>query len=153
MSLYTINKAIEDLIDMETGEIKDIDAMEQLQMAREEKVHNICAYIINLDAEAKSYGERAAQFDSRRKAAENKAENLRKYLQNQLAGQKWKDEDFTVSFRTTKATDIFDEDAVPIDYKIAQAPKLDRAGILRTLKMGKEIPGARLVERESMTVK
>jgi len=153
MKLYEINEAIEACVDKETGEILDEAALDNLQMEREQKIHNIAAYIINLRAEAAAAKERAEVFTARRKAAENKAESLQKYLERQLNGQKWSDQDFKITWRTSQATDIYDESAIPVDYQIAQAPKIDRAGLLRTLKMGKEIPGVRLVERQSMSVK
>lgn len=153
MKLYEINEAIEACVDKETGEILDETALDALQIERDEKIRNIAAWIVNLEADARAYKDRADQFTARRKAAENKAENLRRYLSNQLNGEKWKDADFSITFRTAQATDIYDESAVPVDYLIPQAAKIDKAGILRTLKMGKEIPGARLIERQSMTVK
>lgn len=152
-TLYEIDQAILDCVDQETGEVVDEEALAALEMERNEKIHNIAAYITNLRAEAAAAKERAEVFTARRKAAENKAESLQRYLERQLNGAKWADPDFKITWRNSVATEIYDEDAVPIDYKIAQAPKLDRAGILRTLKMGKEIPGARLVERQNMQLK
>jgi hypothetical protein len=153
MKLYEINEAIENCVDTETGEILDEAALDALKIEREEKIRNIAAWIVNLKADAKAYKERADEFTARKKTAENKAESLERYLSNQLDGKAWKDSDFSVTFRMSKATDIYDESKIPVDYLIQQSPKIDKAGILRTLKMGKEIPGARLVERQSMTVK
>lgn len=153
MRLYEINAAIEACVDTETGEIIDEAALDALQIERQEKIRNICAWIVDLDAEAKAAKERADEFTRRKKAAESKADSLRRYLSNNLNGQKWKDNDFSVSFRKTQATEIYDEAKIPVDYLITQQPKIDRAGLLRTLKMGTEIPGARLVERQSITVK
>lgn len=153
MTLYEIDDAILECVDQETGEVIDEEALAELQMERGKKIHNIAAYIINLKAEAAAAKERAEVFTARRKAAENKAESLQKYLERQLDGQKWSDQDFKITWRTSQATDIYDESAIPVDYQIAQAPKIDRAGLLRTLKMGKEVPGVRLVERQSMSVK
>ena len=153
MKLYEINEAILECIDQESGEVIDEEKLEELKLARDEKIHNIAAYIINLRAEAAVAKERAEVFTARKKAAENKAESLQRYLERQLDGQKWSDADFKIAWRTSQATEIIDEEAIPVDYKIAQAPKIDKAGLLRTLKMGKEIPGVRLVERQSMSVK
>ena len=153
MKLYEINEAIESLIDTETGEIKDADALHNLQMSRNDKIHNIAAYIINLKSDAEQAEARAKVFAERAKHARNKAANLEAYLQSQLGGAKWKDDDFTVTFRKSIATEIYDEDAIPQGYKkFVQAP-LDRMAILRALKAGQNVNGARLVERVSMTVK
>jgi len=153
MKLYEINEAILECVDQETGEIIDEKALEDLKLAREEKIHNIAAFIINLNAEAAAAKERAEVFTARRKAAENKAESLKKYLERQLNGQKWSDQDFKITWRKSEKTDIFDESAVPVDYKIPQPYKLDTMGIKRTLKMGKAVPGARLIESNNMQLK
>ena len=153
MTLYEIDDAILECVDQETGEVIDEAALAELQMERGKKIHNIAAYIINLRAEAAAAKERKEVFSARQKAAENKADSLQKYLERQLDGAKWSDADFKITWRTSQATDIYDESAIPVDYQIAQAPKIDRAGLLRTLKMGKEVPGARLVERQNMQLK
>ncbi len=153
MKLYEINEAILECIDDETGEIVDEGALAALQLERDQKIHNITAYIVNLRAEAQAAKERAEVFAARRRVAENKAESLQKYLERQLDGEKWADADFKISWRTSQATEIYDESEIPMDYLIPQPAKIDRAGLLRTLKMGQAIPGVRLVERRSMTVK
>ena len=153
MKLYEINEAIEACVDKETGEVLDEAALDALTIEREEKIRNIAAWIVNLKADAEAYKKRADDFTARKKAAENKAESLEKYLSRQLAGKGWKDADFSVTFRTSKATDILDEKEIPICYMISQPAKIDKAAILRTLKMGVAVPGARLIERQSMTVK
>lgn len=153
MKLYEINEAIEDLINKETGEITDESAMAELELARDEKIHNIAAYIINLRAEAAAAKERAEVFTARRKAAENKAESLKHYLENQLAGQKWSDDDFKITWRKSEKTEVYDESVLPMDYKIPQPYKLDIEGIKKTIKMGKTIPGARIIENQNMQLK
>ena len=40
-SLYQIEEAIMDCVDMETGEIIEIERLDQLQMEREVKIENI----------------------------------------------------------------------------------------------------------------
>ncbi len=48
MTLYEIDKAITDLADPETGEITDFEALDNLQMARDQKIENIACYYKNL---------------------------------------------------------------------------------------------------------
>ncbi len=51
--------------------------------------------------------------------------------------------DLTVSLRPSRAPLVVtDESAIPEGYWKAQAPKLDRQGLLATLSRGKEVPGA-----------
>ncbi len=51
--------------------------------------------------------------------------------------------DLTVSLRPSRAPLVLiDEAVIPEGYWKAQAPKLDRQGLLATLSRGKEVPGA-----------
>lgn len=152
-TLYEIDEAIVAYIDTETGEIIDEAALEDLKMERAEKIKNIALLIKNLRADAASYKAEEDAFKARREAAENKANNLKEYLQRHLNGEKIKDAKFEISYRTSKATDIFDENAIPIDYKKWSAPTIDKQQVLRALKEGAVIPGARLVERVNMSIK
>lgn len=57
MNLYEIEQSILDCIDTETGEIIEPEELENMQMAKEQKVRNIACYIKNLQADAKAYEE------------------------------------------------------------------------------------------------
>ncbi len=60
--------------------------------------------------------------------------------------------DFTVSLRPSRAPLVVtDEKAIPEAYWKAQAPKLDRQGLLATLSRGHEVPGA-LLGNAPMTI-
>jgi hypothetical protein len=153
MTLYEIDDAILECVDQETGEVINEEALADLQMEREKKIHNIAAYIINLKAMEAAAKERKDRFAAKEKAARNKREALNAYLDRQLAGKKWSDDDFNIYWTKSEKTDVYDEDAVPVDYKIPQPYKLDTMGIKRTLKMGKSVPGARLIESQNIQVK
>ncbi len=60
--------------------------------------------------------------------------------------------DFTVSLRPSRAPLVVtDEKAIPEAYWKAQAPKLDRQGLLATLSRGRDVPGA-LLGNAPMTI-
>lgn len=153
MKLYEINEAIEKCVDMETGEIIDEAALDALKMERAEKIHNIAAWIVNLKADAKAYKERADEFTARKNAAENKAESLKRYLENNLRGEGWKDADFRVTFSKTKYVNVLDEKAIPAKWWKKPEPQLMKQEITKAIKLGESIPGVELAERQSMTVK
>lgn len=158
MTLYKINeqimKAIELGFDPETGEILDETALEQLQMDRDEKIENICLYIKDLYAETDAiYNERRA-LEEREKASEKKADSLSRYLQVMLNGQKFKTAKCAVSYRKTQAVQITDESLLPKEYlrfKTTSAP--DKTAIKDAIKAGKDVPGATLEDRTSMSIK
>ena len=162
MTLYEINNAIQDVLDYaldpETGEILDDALMasyDQLRMDRDEKIENIGCFIKNLEADAKAIREEEKSLADRRRAAENKAEHLRNYLQFCLAGQKFQSPRLSVSFRKSKKV-VFDEAHlydVPDDYLRYKEPELDKKLVAEALKAGEVIPGCELVESVSMIIK
>lgn len=158
MTLYEINeqiqKAIELGFDPETGEILDASALEQLQMDRDEKIENVCLYIKDLKAEAAAISTERKSLESRQRHAENKAESLSRYLQDMLAGQKWKSSKAVVSYRKTQSVIVDDLDAIPVEYmRIKTVSEPDKMVIKDALKDGAEIAGVHLEEKQSMSVK
>lgn len=161
MKLWEINSAIMDCVDMETGEIIDIERLDALQMARDEKLENIGLYIKHLDAEASAIREEEKALAARRKVRENKAERLREYLSYSLAGQAFETPRVSVSFRASTRCEVTDETAL-LDWLHAYdhddclkytAPTVDKTKVTRLLKDGAEIPGAVLEQRQNMQLK
>ena len=54
MKLYEIENAILECIDTETGEVIDIERLNELQMERETKIENVACWIKDLKAEAEA---------------------------------------------------------------------------------------------------
>ncbi len=77
MTLYEIDKAITDLADPETGEITDFEALDNLQMARDQKIENIACYYKNLVSDAEAIKAEKEALAERQKVAENKAARLK----------------------------------------------------------------------------
>ena len=162
MTLYEINKLIEDAldgaIDPETGEVVDEELMaayEELQLSRDEKVENIGCFIKNLEADAAAIKAEAKNLTARAKAAENKAEHLRSYMAFCLQGQKFQTPKVSVSFRKSKAAEV-DPEALaflPERFLRFKDPEPDKKAITDALKAGEEIDGCRLVERTSVIIK
>ncbi len=157
MNIYEIEQAIMDLVDPETGEIADFEALDALSMARDEKIENVALWIKNLVAEAKAIQEEEKSLAERRKAAENKAESLEKYLEQTLSGEKFSTAKVAISYRKSTAVNIADEEtfaktACPT-YLVYQPAKIDRKAISKALKNGAIIEGAELVERNNIQIK
>lgn len=158
MTLYEINdqiaKAIELGFDPETGEILDDSALRDLEMARDEKIENICLFVKDLKAEAEALKNEERGLSERRKSSEKKAESLTNYLKAMLNGEKFKTSKCSVSYRRTQAVQITDETLLPDCYirrKVTEEP--DKVAIKEALKAGGEVAGACLEERQSMTIK
>ena len=152
-SLYSINQGIMDCIDMETGEIVDLDRLHDLQMERGDKIRNIACYIKNLRSDAAQYDEEAKTFAARKKAAQTKAESLTAYLSSMLNGEKVKDKEYSISWRKSESVNITDDSLLPDTYLVPQPPKVDKAGIKAALKAGTAVTGAELAEKNNIQIK
>lgn len=153
-SLYEINQQILDCIDMETGEIIDVEAFQNLRIERDEKVENIALYYKNLLADAEAYKAEKNAFAEREKRAANKAENLKRYLENELQGKAFKTVKADISYRKSTSVNILDETKLPKEFiveKITTAP--DKKAIAEKLKAGEEIAGAELNTNQNIQIK
>ena len=154
MKLYEINEAIERgfIFDEETGEVIDTDeAMDELKMAREEKIEQMLLYHKDLRAEAEALKTEEKMFTARRRAAENRAEGVKNYVLGILRGEKFKTSKVEVTSRKSKRVEIVDESLLPEQFKSYET-KIDKAGIKAAMKDG-DVPGAELVEGVSWSVK
>lgn len=153
MRLYEIDEAILNCIDTETGEILDAEKLNALQIEREEKLENVALWIKNLKSDAEALKAEKQAFADRQKAAENKAESLKKWLTEALAGEKFKTTRVAVSFRKTKSVQV--EDIWKLDDSFVKyaEPTPDKAAIKKAIEAGQEVAGATLVENVSISVK
>ena len=154
MKLYEINEAIERgfIFDEETGEVIDTDeAMNELKMAREEKIEQMLLYHKNLRAEAEALKTEEKMFTARRRVAENRAEGVKNYVLGILHGEKFKTAKVEVTSRKSKRVEIVDESLLPEIFKSYET-KIDKAGIKAAMKDG-DVPGAELVEGVSWSIK
>lgn len=157
MNLYELNKAIAafDLeVDEETGEVLNGDALDALELERDEKVENIALWVKDLNAEAAAIKAEEQNLARRRKTAENKAEWLRAYIQDALGGEKLKTPRVSISYRTAEAVEIVDQDAIPEEYlTIRTEVKPDKKKIRDAIKDGGTIAGAELVKHTNLQIK
>lgn len=165
MNIYEIDRAIqacldmdtEELVDMETGEILSLDA---LQMEREKKLENVACYIKNLTAEADAIKAEKDALAKREQAKRNKIDSLKQYLANNLHGEKLSTARAAISFRKSEAVEIPNKDLFIVWastehnslLKYSQ-PEPKMQAIKEALKAGVMIPCARLVERQNIQIK
>ena len=156
MKLYEIIQEIENfdfIIDEETGEILNAMQLDELELAKEEKVENICLWIKNLRAEEKAIKEEASNLQKRQKAVHNKAESLEQYIQQALNGEKFKTARVSVSYRRSESIECEDILAVDDDYLRYKEPELDKAKIKAALKEGVAVKGCSLIQKQNMQIR
>lgn len=158
MTLYDISAALEEAfercIDPETGEIlEDTSELDELALARDEKIENIGLYIKNLQSDALAIRAEELNLAKRRKSCENRAAWLRKYLANNLQGESFKTPKLSVSWRKSESVEVENVWDLPDDYVRFQDPVPDKRKIAESLKKGIEVSGAELVTNLNMIIK
>lgn len=158
MTLFEIDKAIEaffeENVDLETGELLNIEQLDELNLAREQKIENIGLYIKNLEAEKEAVKHEKDNFADREKRLGKKIESLKGYLGYALQGQKFSTPKVAVSFRKSESVLVKDEYLVPDKYcEFTMVRKPNKTNLKKALKDGEEIMGVELVEKQNISVK
>ena len=153
MNLYEIDSAIMNCVDAETGEIIDTEALEDLEIARDQKIENIACWIKNLLSDAKALKEEKDNLTARQKAAENKAASLKAYLSSYLNGEKFKTAKVAISYRKSDSVNIAEGAVIPEEYLKYSEPTPDKIGLKAALKAGEKIQGISLVTSNNIQIK
>ena len=158
MKLYEIDNAILDCIDTETGEVIDIDKLNELQLERDTKIENVACWIKDLKAEAEAIKAEKNALAERQKAAENKAESLKKWLAYALDGEKFKTARCSVSFRKTESVEVTEEGLEALmkghdELLTYKAPEPNKTAIKQAIKDGLNVDGVQLVQNVSTIIK
>ena len=159
MTIYEIDKEILNCIDLETGEIIDIDRLNDLQLERDAKIENVACWIKELKAEAEAIKAEKLALAERQKVAENKAESLKKWLAFALNGEKFKTAKCSVSFRKTESVEVTDEGLSNLmkehdELLTYKAPEPNKTAIKNAIKKdGLSVEGVRLGCNTSVIIK
>ena len=158
MTIYEINEGILNCIDPETGEIIDIDKLNELELERDAKIENVACWIKELKAEAEAIKAEKLALAERQKVAENKAESLKKWLAYALQGEKFKTAKCSVSFRKTESVEVTDEGLSNLmkehdELLTYKAPEPNKKAIKDALKDGLSVQGVRLGCNTSVIIK
>lgn len=152
-TLYEIDEEILNCVDMETGEIIDVERLGQLQLAREDKVEGIALWIKNLLSDADAIKSEEEKLAQRRKANENKAKNLKEYLSKFLNGQKFKTPKVSISYRKSESVEVTNISKLDDDYLKFAEPTVDKTKVKKALKAGTVLQGVSLVENQNIQIR
>jgi len=164
MNLFEINDAIQrcvklesgTIVDMETGEVIDTEALDQLVMDRDTKIRNIACWIRNLESDEKQLEEQEHIFRDRKNAAKRKKESLKSYLAAFLNGAKWKNKEVSISWRKSDPVVITDITKISKYYlkeRRLTEDDFNKTLIKSDLKNGLTIDGAQIVSKNNIQIK
>ncbi len=143
------------VVDTESGEIIDLEAIAALEMERDKKIENLGCWYKNLLAEAEALKAQKNAFAEREKAKKAKAESLKGFLGRYLNGKKFESAKVAMSFRKSEAVE-FDAKCigdVPEEFLKFKDPELDKVAVKKAIKAGETVPGCELVARQNLQIK
>jgi hypothetical protein len=163
VTLYQAAASVRELLDQidpETGELPE--GFEQARELVASKAQACAAFILENDAHAAMVESHAKALLERVKTARRRSEWLREYLRSHMAAcgiQSIKSDDGTFAASLAAGRDesveVFDQAQLPADYMREIPAKLepDKPLIKQAIKDGFEVPGARLVRKDRLTLK
>lgn len=159
MTIWEIDRSMEALVDPETGELMDWEAISALQLERENKVENMVLWYKNIVSDVAEMKAAENDLKERRQKKERNAERLKSYIEYALAGEKFETARCAVSYRKSKALELGEGVGDWLykngyrDLVVEQAHKIDKRGVTELIKGGVVVPGAEIVERQNMSIK
>lgn len=152
-------QAFKALEDSDIDEKTIADTLEGLKGEVEEKGRNVAAYFQNLEADIEAMKEAERRISARRKNVEKQVAFFKDYLRDNMlkAGiTEISCPEFCVKLgKPTVIAEIENESILPDEYVKVEVKKSPiKADILKALRFGADIPGARLAEGKArLTVK
>jgi len=132
------------------------DTFEGLAGAFEDKCDGWAKWIRGMKADVQKLKEEEARMALRRKRIETaitKAEDTMAMYMRTVGKTKFKTAMFSYGFRKSQAVEITSEEDLPAWALIEQPPKISKTEIKEHLKAGETVPGAVLVENESLQIR
>lgn len=166
MNSITLHAATEQVrevleqIDPESGEMPE--GFGQARAIVAAKSVAVAAFVLETEKQAAYLKVYAKELTDRAKTAERRAEWLRTYLREHMASAgiaKVKDErglfEATLAIGRDKSVEVFDAEQLPADYlrEIPAKYEPDKTLIRAAIDKGFDVPGARLVSKDRLTIK
>ena len=163
ISLYTAAQDVRELLDQidpETGEMPE--GFEQARAIVATKAHACAAFILENNAQADMVEQHAKALLDRVKTARKRSDWLKQYLQTHMTACgitsiKGDDKTFEVKLEIERdaSVDVFDTAQLPADYlrEVPATSAPDKTLIKKALTDGYDVPGARIVKKDRLTIK
>lgn len=161
MSFKAILHRLEDIALEDEQDPEEIEMLEELLQIDAEQFLEVAERygfkIEELEARAKYLKEKAANWTRLAKAKEVLSGRLKARLldaMNKRGERKVETESHVISLRKSEGVVITDKDSIPDAWmKTEIVSKPDKAGMKKALKVGQEIPGVTLEQRQNVQIK
>ena len=130
-------------------------ALSKLEMDKHEKLGACCAYYRELEADCAAIEVEISRLEERQKAAKKRLAEWKEYIGYNLgAGEKWKNNFFSLSWRPSEAVEIQDEKLIEEFYWREKTVRtVDKKAITQDIKCGATVTGATLVVKNNLQIK
>lgn len=161
--LYDVCNELDSLINIdygrcvnpETGEILDFEAVNALNIERDELVKYFCQEHQNDKSDIKALDDEIKRLQKKKKVAENHQKAIKAYLTLCLKGEKWKKHGFSIYYIDGKPScdipDDFDVEKLPEEF-IKRTAEAKKAELLIALQSGLEIEGIGIKYSDRSTI-
>jgi hypothetical protein len=146
------------LFDSETGEINEsaMNRLNELDKPIQDKCINTVRAMKSLEAEYKAIEQERKAMQAREKALKDQVEWIKGYLLANMEKSEIKEiscPQFVIKLRKNpESVEIFDEDSIPEEYTQIEI-KISKEAIKLAISGGIEVPGARLIQKNSLSIK
>ena len=163
LTLYEISEKyqflLQDMYDHETGEINEevFAQLNELSDTAESKCINVVKVFEEYKKSIEAIKVAKDRMLRHERVLKNGMERLKNYLQTNMEKceiKKIECPEFVISLQKNPvALDVFNLDEIPHEYDVRPAREIDRSRIKDELKNGVVIPGARLVQGNSVRIR
>lgn len=160
-TLYELNGALLQLQRMiEDGAEGLDDTLESIELELAEKLEGYAMVITNIQSDVDGLDAEIKRLTARKKSMQNNIERMKQAMSDALqtveadkdGKKRVKTDKFTFSFRASSKVEIVDERKLS-KFWTKQKVEIDVAKIKETLAKGGKVPGAELVENQSLQIK
>jgi len=161
MRLYELTENYKNLQElMENPDIPQemiLEALNSIEGDIFEKLENIVKLLRSLEADIRIIKEEKQRLSAKQSSLENRCVNIKEYLETSLKAlgkDKVKSGLFTLSIgKNPPSVNVVDLSVIPKEYMKQIEPEVMRTLVLKDLKQGNEIPGAELIQTESLRIR
>lgn len=159
-TLYELNEQIVDLteklIDPETGEVNEeiLEQLDKLNMDRDTKLEGCGLMLKELMSQIVAIKAEIDALKKRLTSKTNRFDNLMRYVDNNLGGEKFETSKVAFSYRKSESVSIVNEAIIPdqlCKFETKRTPI--KTDIKKLLKAGREIPGCVLEEHNNLNIR
>lgn len=161
MTIYELTQEYLQLLALAEDELTDPqtldDTMEAIQGEIEDKADGYAKIMLQLFAQSDGLDKEIKRLTEKKRAIDNNAKHLKNRLQQAMEATgktKFKTDLFSFGIQKNPVALVIDDaEKIPEEFLIAQAPKVDNAGIKAALKAGQEFDWCHLTQTESLRIR